>query len=174
MKTVLEEIQYILLHYTAIEYANMMLKREKEASTLTVWDKGNVYQKKVPYEKFMQETWGTGNMTMKALIERSKDAKLNQYAGYIDLLTGFNKSGKVFVLNKKEKVVSFLYGEYNNNEDKKFAKLHVHYNPLNVEYIFQHISSDYLFKNMENEEYDMSQMEGHIIKECDSLIGIRV
>jgi len=170
-KNKLQEIEEIITTYTAMDFAQLLLDREQESTTITVFNnRSGIRTEKVSYVEYMKHTWGSqDDNDIDVLICRSRDSKLKEYAKYIQLYTGFNKQGKVFVLNKEDKIVSFLYAE-----EGKIAKLYTHYNPLEIDCIESSCSSEYLFRKMMVNLYDFSKSESEMIKECDRLIGIKL
>lgn len=179
----MDTLKYIIdtiTKYTAIQYAEMMLDRERIANnklhTFNV-KTGSHKEQEVPYIEYMKGTWGySGSDSIDECIWRSRVSKLNEYAKFISLYTGFIENGKVFVLNKKEKFVSFLCSVENRGQlqtlgmQKRTAVLFTHYNPLNVDCIEECVDKQYLFNGLETNDYEMSQNESWIISECDKLI----
>lgn len=112
MQTELKYIEEIITNYTATEYADMMLKKESENFTLTTYNSktGEMKETKPSYHEYMRQTWHYNiSATLEECIESSRISKLNQYAEFITMYSGWIKNGRLFVLNKKEGFVSFLY-----------------------------------------------------------------
>ncbi len=131
----------------------------------------------------MTQYWGSGkNPTFEQSVEASRRSKLDQYAKDISMYTGWVKNGKIFVLNKKEKFVSFLYeitrAGHSLDSKPKTISLRTHYNPRNVDCVEQHIwakrfpiDASFKVSPMTNDEYEISTDEKKLIKQCDKLIG---
>lgn len=177
----LKHIIDTITNYTAIQYADMMLDRERVANNklhLFNVKTGSHKEQEIPYIEYMKSTWGyNGSEDLESCIERSRVSKLKEYAHYIVLYTGFIKNGRVFVLNKKEKFVSFLWDIRNgdklqssNGHKVGVTDLYTHYNPLNVDCISESVSSIHLFDKIGNNDYEISCDEKWIISECDKLI----
>lgn len=91
---------------------------------------------------------------------------LRRYATHCEAMAGFIECGKVFVINRRDKIVFFLAG----NKDG-VAWLIPHYNPLNVDCIEQRTPVDHIFKNEANGIWDFSKDESKIISELDGLLN---
>lgn len=164
----LERIKYCIENFTAEQYAEIMMEEERETFSLTIMNMktGSVKKTKPEYYEYMKATWGNENSTIESCIERSRISKLDEYAKYIHLYTGFIRNGGVFVLNKEEKFVSFIY-----EIKEKLAMLYTHYNPSKADCIEESINSKYLFNNMLKNKYDFSKDENAMIKQCDLLLS---
>lgn len=165
----LQYFKEVIEGQSAIEFAEDMLESEKQASILTQLNTstGKITEKQVPYEEYMKQSWGTEGDTLEKCIERSKISKLNDYAEIVNYYAGFLENGKVFVLNKKEKYVCFLYAV---DKEENESYLYVHYNPLNVDIMSEIVDSDYLFKDIGLDMFDISTDENRMIDECNKLI----
>lgn len=151
--TSLSAIKQIISTKTAFQYADEMLKLEKENSK--------------DYYESMRAMWsGKDNPTLEECIEASRMSKLNRYAEAIKLYTGWISNGKVFVLDKEDKIVYFLY----NKRSDGVTELYNHFNPLNVDRISEHVNSKCLSEYIVTGKYDVSADEEAIIGECLNLI----
>ncbi len=179
MQGTLKQIRDIITHKSAIQYAEEMLLEEKNNCVVATFNANtrSVTEEQVPYLEYMLTQWGKPGDLLTACIERSRISKLERYAEYVRLYSGFYKNGGLFVLNKKEKFVSFLYetkekhhsfSAYNEPcKTFEMLRLHIHYNPLNVDCIDETIKKDLLDRT---DQYGYSSDEEDIIRECDYLI----
>ncbi len=178
--TSLSTIKKILSTQTAIQYAESRLKDEQENYFLTTFNSssGNFEEVKVDYYEYMRQTWHWEEKPpLQDCVEASRVSKLKEYAGMVERYYGWIKNGKLFVLNKKEKFVSFLYEV---KKDGMFqakpttAMLYTHYNPLDVDCIEEAVNHSYLFDGIMSDTYDISVYEGEMIKACDLLINEKI
>ena len=172
METGLQYITEVLDKLSAFEFAESRLNQEKEHTTITMLntESGIVSSNKVSYEDYMKGTWSNKeSATLEECIEESRMSALDEYAEMVDLHTGFIRNGRVFVLDKTDKIVFFLYDQH-EDKGQKWASLYTHYNPKNIDCIETMVNSKYLFEDMEKDKYEISQDEGWIIKECHKLI----
>ncbi len=105
IKTELQYIELIISMYSATEYAEMMIQKEKENFKLTIFNSNDGQFKEVwtSYHNYMRSTWHSDdNAPLEQCIDASRMSKLNYYAEIVRLYTGWVKNGKLFVLNKKE------------------------------------------------------------------------
>lgn len=179
MELQLNNIKDIITNFTATQYAEMMVQKEKENFCLTTINTstGAVKEEKPEYYEYMRQTWHWEEKpSLEACIESSYISKLNQYAEAVKMYTGWVRNGKLFVLNKEEKFVSFLFGvvKDGDNLDSKpvSARLYTHYNPLNVDCIEESIAHEHIFNQLfgDNSKYDISTDEHQLIGECELLI----
>lgn len=175
----LDVITEIITNYTPFSYAEKMLEKEKANFSLTIMNgiSGEIkHVRPDDYYEYMRQTWHWEEKPpLEECIEKSRMSKLEAYANAIKMYTGWVKNGKLFVLNRKEKFVSFLYEvvKDGNNLDSKpqTVSLHAHYNPLNVDCFEESMSHKYLFDQVVNGgHYDISTDENRMITECDLLI----
>lgn len=90
---------------------------------------------------------------------------LKKYEEHIKAYRGFNECGKVFVLNRVEKVLYFLCDKTNG-----IARLITQYNPLNLDVFETSINSDYLFGQINKNQWDVSLSEADLRRELDELL----
>lgn len=176
MRTELEYIEYIITNHTAMMYAEIMLGKEKNSCEGTHYNLAThtVTTIDMTYKEYMTQAWSTKNKaTLEECIEASRISKLNHYAKMIEMYTGWVKNGKLFVLNKKEKFVSFLYELKRESESLdspiKSVIIRTNYNPLKVDCIEDNINPKYLSKQISDENYDISQNELQLIEDCNKL-----
>jgi len=178
MNLQLNNIKDIITKFTATQYAEMMVQQEKENFCLTTFNTstGEVKEEKPEYYEYMRQTWHWEEKpSLEACIESSYISKLNQYAEAVKMYTGWVKNGKLFILNKEEKFVSFLFGVVkdgcNLNSKPVLAELHTHYNPLNVDCLEESVSHEHIFNQLFGDgKYDISTDEHQLIGECELLI----
>ena len=177
MELQLNKIKDIITKFTATQYAEMMVQQEKENFCLTTINTstGAVKEEKPEYYEYMRQTWHWEEKpSLEACIESSYISKLNQYAEAVKMYTGWVKNGKLFILNKEEKFVSFLYGikkdGFNLDSKPQSALLYTHYNPLNVDCIEESIAHEHIFNQLFGGKYDISTDEHQLIGECELLI----
>lgn len=174
----LNNIKNIIESFTAKEYADFMIEEEKVNFSLTTFNSstGEAKEEKPEYYEYMRQTWHWEEKpTLEACVENSYISKLNQYADFVKMYTGWVKNGKLFVLNKEEKFVSFIYDikKDGGTLDAKpvSAVLYTHYNPLNVDCIEESIAHEHIFNQLFGDgKYDISTDEHQLIGECELLI----
>ncbi len=178
----LDAIKDIITKHTAIEYADLMIEKERSKGTnsvLTYNSKTGEYKNEmVPYEEYMQGYWGGSKDTLEKCVQNSYVSKLNQYSKCVELYSGWIKNGGLFVLHKREKLITFLYkiekDGYSLDAKPKNSLLYIHYNPLNVDFIETSVRHEYLFNvltdDIWDEDYDISADEELIIKELEKII----
>lgn len=179
MKTELEQIKDIISTFNAFEYAEILVQTEKKHSSVTQLNIKTNKSKAVvlDYEDYMKQVWSTKKeVALEECIEASRNSKLNEYAKLIQMYTGWIQNGRLFVLNKAEKFVSFIYeikkDGYTLNAKPKTVICKTHYNPLNVDCIEENISAKHLSETIINGGYEISKDEKYLIKECDKLINV--
>ncbi len=175
--TSLDTIKKITTYQSARDYAFARLGEEKKNCSLTTMNaaSGEVKNTKPEYYEYMRQTWHwEKNPTLEACIDNSITSKMLEYAEMVKLYAGWIKNGRLFVLNKKGKYVSFLYEvkrEFAFLDSKPIsAMLYTHYNPLNVDCIEESVKHEYLFDGIMSDTYDISVYEEEMIKACDLLI----
>ncbi len=178
----LDAIKDIITKHTAIEYADLMIEKERskgENDMLIYNSKTGAYSTEVvPYKEYMQNYWGNSKDTLEKCVQNSYVSKLNRYSKCIELYSGWIDNGKLFVLHKREKLITFLYkvekDSFKLNAKPKNALLYIHYNPLDVDFIETSVRHEYLFNGLVDdiwsEEYDISADEEMIIKELEKII----
>lgn len=174
--TELQRIETIITNYTATEYADMMIQREKENFSLTVLDTNTNTIKQVDcdYYEYMRQMWHwEENPPLEKCIENSYISKLQDYAELTSTYAGFIKNGRLFVLNKKEKFVSFLY---NTTKDSarlsakpKNIELKTNYNPNKVDCISETLKASYFDKLIQNGDFIVSKDGKELNELCDKL-----
>ncbi len=177
-QTSLTRIKEIISTQTAVQYANSRLNHEAENCYLTTMNAstGEIKETESTYYEYMRQTWHwEENPPINACIENSMISKLNEYAEMVNIYAGWIKNGKLFVLNKKEKFVSFLYevkkDGYSLDAKPISANLYTHYNPLNVDCIEESVNHSHLFDGIMSDTYVISVYEDEMIKVCDLLIS---
>lgn len=151
----LQRIEKLLKGHTAFSYAFYSIKRKKEI----------LKAKGEDYFYHMSQMYGNQDETLEVLEERMRISAIKDYGNCASKYAGFYDNGRVFILNKKEKFVSFLFKKEMNMD---WGSLLTHYNPLNIECFEEGIKLSLIFNN--KEKYDYSQNEEELIRECDRLI----
>jgi hypothetical protein len=100
------------------------------------------------------------------VVDRLRASCLRRYAMHCEVIAGFIECGKVFVINRADKIVFILAG----NKDG-IAWLIPHYNPLNVDCVEQRTSVDHIFKNTGSGIWDFSKDEDKLISELDAMLN---
>jgi hypothetical protein len=176
METYLDNINKIINTYTAAQYAAVQLKLEKKNYSLHVFNykTGEIKVEKPSYDEYMITYWGSPKSnTLEKCIEGSRMSALNDYAEKIKMYTGWVKNGKVFVLNRKDRYVSFLYEIKDTGTLGRipiYVSLKTNYNPKDVDSISDHMPHSTFKEKIDDGEYEISQDEKYLIKECDKLI----
>jgi hypothetical protein len=168
--TSLDEIKKIITEFTPMEWASMQLEVEKENCTLTTLNTstGKVSSTQVDYYEYMAKTWHNKDKPpITECIENSLVAKLEYFSRLVALYTGFVKTGRLFVLNKKERFVSFYFAKGHPGQNDGFSNLYVHYNPLGIDVVEETIFN----KHLSRDYYEISTDEEALITKCDSLIN---
>lgn len=176
MKTELQRIEEIITNYTAIEYAEMMIEQEKENFVLATLNTttGEIQETKPSYYEYMKQVWHwEDNPTLEDCVQASRLSKLNKYSEAIQMYTGWVKNGKLFVLNKKEGFVSFLF-KLEKDGNALNSKVHsvvtrINYNPKEVDCIEDYLSPKYFEDMISDEYYDISKNEQELNDLCDEL-----
>lgn len=176
MKTELQNIEEIITIYTATEYADMMVKKEKENFALSTFNSKTCEVKETnpSYYEYMKQMWHwEENPTLEECVQASRLSKLNQYAEAIEMYSGWVENGKIFVLNKKEGFVSFVFKlekeDYTLNSKIKTVRIRTNYNPKNVDCIEESISPEYFNERICDEYYDISKNEKELNILCDKI-----
>lgn len=175
----LQHIQWILDSYSAFEYAEIRLEQERNNFSLCTMNTstGEVKETKPEYYEYMKQTWHyKDSPPLEECIENSRNSKLMEYAKMLKMWTGFIENGKLFVLNKKEKFVSFIYEIEKDGIGLSAKPISViaktHYNPKKVDCIEDVFNAKYLSSEIEKELYDISKDEKALINECNVLCGL--
>ena len=150
----LDQIEFTLKNYSAITFAETKLQAEKDAPNRD-------------YYTYMRNCYsGKDNPTIEECEQNAFLQFINEYKKCCEIYAGWVSNGKVFILDKRDKLVLFLY----KKDDVAHSSI-VHYNPLNVDLIEQSCPNNHFFKEFESGRYDMSTNEDLIIKECAELAG---
>lgn len=174
----IQQIEKILNDYTTFSYAYMLLEQEKNQIKhhVTIFDGNSSYEEEVSYEDYMRINWGCKNDDILFdCRERSRMSKMNEYRDLLDKYCGWVKHGRIYVLNKKEMFVSFLFGEVpetnlldNMSGLGKRLQLCTHYNPLKVDCIEQTVKPTIVH---DSKKYKLSTIEKELVEECEKLIS---
>jgi len=150
----LDQIIFTLKSYSAITFAESKLQAERDTPNRD-------------YPAYMRNTYsGKDCPTILECEENAFIQFINEYKKCCEIYAGWLKNGKVFILDRRDKLVLFLY----KRDDVSHSSV-VHYNPLNVDLVEQSCPNNHFFKEFENGRYDMSNNEDLIIKECAELAG---
>lgn len=148
----LDQIVFTLKNYSALSFAETKLAAIKE----------NCKKRNENYHSYMSDLF-SGNIEeceQLAIIQY-----INEYKKCCEIYAGWIANGKVFILDRRDKLVLFLY-----KKDKTTHSAVVHYNPLNVDLIEYSCPNFQFFKDFEAGRYDVSVNEDLIIKECAELL----
>lgn len=99
------------------------------------------------------------------VMERLEVSCMDKYKEHLVVYAGFIENGKVFVLNKKHKILFFLAGSENGN-----ARLIPNYNPLNVDIIEASYQIDQILGNSSEDVWVVSKNEEELIITLDKII----
>jgi hypothetical protein len=125
----------------------------------------NAEQKQgVKFDEWLQIMYGSGKTGKQTCIDRFKLSCYNEYADMIKKYTGFIENGKVFVLDKDQKHIYFLY-----KSDKQTANIYTHHNPFNYDCIEAGIKAEWFNKEVISEKYIISIDEDYLITELNKL-----
>lgn len=150
----LEKIEFTLKNYSAITFAETKLQAERDNQNRD-------------YYTYMRNRYsGKDNPTIEECEQNAFIQFVNEYKKCCEIYSGWVSNGKVFILDRRDKLVLFLY----KKDDVAHSSV-VHYNPLNVDLIEQSCSNNHFWREFENGRYDISGNEDLIIKECDELTG---
>lgn len=144
-------IEETLKHHSAQSYYRQLYDRAEEKYS----DKINHY---------LQTAFGDGNTGTKTCMDRFKTSSYNRYAEMIKLYNGWIKNGRVFILDKEQRHIYFLY-----KSDNLTANIYTHYNPFNYDCIEAGIKASHFNTEIRNERYDISQDDELLIKELHEL-----
>jgi hypothetical protein len=179
MKTQLKYIEEIITNYSAVKYAEIMLEKEKENFTLLEYNTqiGKTKETKPSYYEYMKQMWHwKDNPPIEECVEASRLSKLNKYAEMVQMYSGWIKNGRLFVLNKKEGFVSFLYKlekeGYTLNSKIRTVVIRTNYNPKGVDCIEDNINPKYFSEMISDEHYDISKNEKELNDLCDQLCAV--
>jgi hypothetical protein len=157
MQTQLQIIKDVLTNYTAFSFADEKLSAVKKG----------VSKRNENYYEYMSQVFsGAENPTIDECEETAKREFIAEYGKCCDLYSYWQKNGKLFILDRKNKFVLFLYKK---DEERHIAV--THYNPLNYDCFEWGMSNKEFFEGLENGDFDLSADENDIIKECDLLIA---
>ena len=153
MQTQLEIIRDILKNYTAFSFAEKKLQAERDSPNRD-------------YFTYMRNSYsGKDNPTIEECEENAKRQFISEYSKCCQLLTGWQFNGSVFILDRRNKFVLFLY-----HKDNSAHKAVTHYNPLEYDCYEWGMSNERFFEGLKKGEFDLSTNENELIKECDVLI----
>ncbi len=171
----LEAIKTIISTYSADEYAQQCIEKEKASSILSTINTATnqIVDIEVSYYEYMKQTWsGKDNPTLEECIQASYSSKLEYYAQAVLMYVGFLKNGKVFVLDKEDKVIYFIYKkEQPHGTALSWTNLFIHYDPLGKDIIEESVQTERLFSEHEKGRYDFSCDQKRLINELDELIA---
>jgi len=157
MQTQLQIIKEVLKNHTAFSFAEEKLSAIKKG----------VSERNENYYDYMYQVFsGAVNPTIEECEENANRQFVSEYGKCCELLTGWQKNGSLFILDRKNKFVLFLYKK---DEEKHSAV--THYNPTNYDCFEWGMSNKRFFEGLANGEFDLSGNENDIIKECDLLIA---
>lgn len=152
----LNQIISTITNYSAITFAENKLKILKHDNNIN-------------YYTYMRDCFsGEEYPTIEKCEQNALIQFINEYSKCCELYTGWMNNGRVFILDRRDKVVLFLY----KKDDTTHSSV-VHYNPLDIDLIEQSCSNDHFFKGVETGRFDISKDEDHIIKECDRLVACK-
>lgn len=108
-------------------------------------------------------------------IEEAEQVALDQFRKthqeYVKILKGFETNGKIYYLDRKEKVLFALYEKFKVKDGKTgYSRAITHYNPQGVDVIEQTLSDEVFFDNIESGIYNVSTDEEALISELWDLI----
>jgi hypothetical protein len=145
---VLQDIENFISTQSALRFADIIeIEKLKDKSGL--------------YEEYSID----GSELESIIVDRLRVSCLHRYKTHIEAYAGFIECGRVFVLNRADKILFFLAG----NEDG-VAWLIPHYNPLSVDVIEQRTSNNEIFHQPSREIWDFSKDEERMINELNSLL----
>jgi hypothetical protein len=156
MQTQLQIIKDVLTNHTAYSFADEKLSAVKKG----VSERNENY-----YEYMYQVFSGAKNPTIEECEENANRQFISEYGKCRELLTGWQKNGSLFILDRKNKIVLFLY-----KKDKERHSAVSHYNPTNYDCLEWAMSNNRFFAGLENGEFVLSKDEDELIKMCDFLI----
>lgn len=150
----IHDISFTLKEYSAIDFAQIKIDAIRRVNKL------NYYQ--VMKDLFS----GKEDPTLEECEQNAFRQYLNEYKNCCEVYLGWMDNGRVFILDKGEKLVLALY-----KKDEFGHSAIVHYNPLKVDLIEKSIPIKTFQKGFESGRYDLSTNEDWIVKECDNLIS---
>jgi hypothetical protein len=157
MKTQLQIIQNALTNHTAYSFAQEKLSDVKKM----------FLERSEDYYQHMHQTYsGAENPTIEECEKNAIRQFIFEYGQCCELFTGWQRNGSLFILDRKNRFVLFLY-----KKDEERHSAVTHYNPLNYDCFEWSMSTKRFFEGLENGEFDLSANENEIIKECDLLIA---
>lgn len=158
MKNKIEYINKLLKTHTAFSFAEEKLSDIK---------KGCI-ERKEDYRDYMYDVFsGSVNPIIKECEQNAIHQFVLEYAKLCQVLIGFLVNGSVFILDRKNKFVSFLY-----EHRKGMYSAMTYYNPTNYDCLEWCNEEEVFIGKIQSEEFILSKNENDIIKECDLLIGL--
>lgn len=145
----LDYIKNVLDGFTAIEFAEYKLGLAKSET-------GD------DYEEYMSDMYAGDLANCEKLAFCSH---LDNYAQCIEIYSGWVKNGKVFIMDKRDKVIFALY-----SKDDKSHQAYTHYNPLEVDVISYGMGNVFLVEGIDSGRYELSANEAELIIELNKLI----
>lgn len=115
------------------------------------------------FDEWLQTMYGNGKTGRQTCIDRMRVSCYNEYAEMIKRYNGFIENGKVFVLDKEQKHIYFLY-----KSDKQTANIYSHHNPFNYDCIEAGIKAEWFNKDVISEKYIISLDEDYLITELNN------
>lgn len=125
------------------------------------------------YYDFMRDMFsGKDNPTIEECEANAKRQFAKNHQQYVNMLLGFKENGELFYLDRKEKVVYFMFNKRKGITAGRYLGLQafVHYNPTNVDVIELAINDEAFFEGIENRRYNVSTDDGRLIEELHLLI----
>jgi len=121
------------------------------------------------YSEMMKQCYsGKDNPKIEECEENAIRTFVSEYAKMCEIYAGWLKNGKVFILDKRDKLILALY----KVDDISHSAI-ANYNPFNVDCIEQSVSNNQFFKELES-RFEISADEEMLIKECDELVKTTV
>lgn len=149
----LETIYSAIKNHTALSFAELKLKAQKDAHNMD-------------YYTFMRDVYsGKDNPTIEECEQNSLMQFINEYLTCCKIYSGWVKCGKIFILDRRERLIMALYENDGTNH-----KSIVHYNPLGVDLIEISINNRYFFEDVDEGVYELSRDPEGLIKELDKQI----
>jgi len=151
----IKKIKKILEKYTAEEFAEMQVNKEKEKR-----------RKYNDYSHYMYSLWSNDNkIPLKVCIKRSYDSSMKNYKKMSYIYKSWKNKGKLFVLNTREFIV-LSYSEENNN-----ILLIPEYNPKHIDIIEVSIKKNNFSELLKTGEYIISKKRKELINDCNIIIS---
>lgn len=159
MQTVLEYIKTTIEQHTALSFAEQMLSMAKMqfSTTESYYD--------YLYHLFSNDP----SPTIEELEGQLIDTYAKLYVNYVKMLEGWKSHGSLFVLDKRNNLVMFIF-----NIDDVTHDAYVHYNPTKFDCIKWSMPNNTFFKGVEDDDFVLSKDETEMIRECDARIAAHV